>query len=601
MQIKGSGLRDLAVNFQYIFEITLPDEFDVSPRNDSVPASQPDSLDLLPPETDAPTVCVIDSGIQEGHRLLTPAIDGKSSRCFLPGFSVTDVADYVANGGHGTRVAGAVLFGENIPACGFFQLGIWLQNARVLDNQCKIPIDLLPAKYIREVVQHFLATEHHTRLYNHSITSRAPHRLGHMSAWAAEIDVLSYQQDVLFIQSAGNVPTYSYHPVLLGIGEHIAAGRSYPEYLLTPACRISNPAQSLQAITVGSIAYKEDYLLGNGTFACKDGPSSFSKTGYGLWSSIKPDVVEYGGELMHDASNPMQFFTQPDHCPDLVRSTLGAGGPEKDRDTIGTSFSSPKVAHLAAKLQGLLPEEPTLLYRALIAQSARWPFWAERASDRDDIVRHIGYGLPNEERATSNSPHRITLITTGTQQIRAGDAHLYDVPIPIQLREIGEDYDVRIEITLSYAARPKRTRRNHRNYLSTWLDWDTSGRNETPASFKRKIFKEEEKAEADKEGTIKWTIGKQKNTSSVRGTSRSFSTLQKDWAIVKPYDLPEIFSLAVVGHKGWDKDPDAFAKYALAISFEVPGQEITIYEEIRASVQQLIQSQVQAEVDVVSV
>ena len=303
---------------------------------------------------------------------------------------------------------------------------------------------------------------------------------------------------------------------------------------------------------------------------------------------------------MHDASDPIRFSTHSDHCPDLVRATLGAGGPEKARDTVGTSFSSPKVAHLAAKLQKLLPDEPSLLYRALIAQSARWPSWAENATDKADIVRHIGYGLPNEERATSNSPYRITLVTSGTKVIKAGEAHLYDVPVPVQLREIGEDYDVRIEITLSYAARPKRTRRNHRYYLSTWLDWDTSGKNETPASFRSKIFKDEVKTTSEKEGTIKWRIGKQKEANAVRGTSRSFSTLQKDWAILKPYELPEMFSLAIVGHRGWDKDPDAFAKYALAISFEVPGQEIAIYEEIRASVQQLVESNVQTEVSLVS-
>lgn len=70
---------------------------------------------------------------------------------------------------------------------------------------------------------------------------------------------------------------------------------------------------------------------------------------------------------------------------------------------------------------------------------------------------------------------------------------------------------------------------------------------------------------------------------------------------MRPYELPEVFSLAVVGHQGWDKDPNAFAKYALAISFEVPHQEITIYEEIRASVQQLVQTTVQAEVTVAGV
>ena len=50
---------------------------------------------MRPPADDAPTVCVIDSGIQEGHRWLAPAIDSATSRCFLPGVEPDDVADYV--------------------------------------------------------------------------------------------------------------------------------------------------------------------------------------------------------------------------------------------------------------------------------------------------------------------------------------------------------------------------------------------------------------------------------------------------------------------------------------------------------------------------
>ena len=63
----------------------------------------------------------------------------------------------------------------------------------------------------------------------------------------------------------------------------------------------------------------------------------------------------------------------PYACPALVRSTMFPPGPAYDRDEVGTSFSAPKVARIAAKLHHLLPQEPALLYRALIVQSARWP------------------------------------------------------------------------------------------------------------------------------------------------------------------------------------------------------------------------------------
>ena len=61
-----------------------------------------------------------------------------------------------------------------------------------------------------------------------------------------------------------------------------------------------------------------------------------------------------------------------DCYPELVRSTMH-GGPAVDRDEVGTSYAAPKVTKIAARLQSVLPDESSLLYRALIVQSARWP------------------------------------------------------------------------------------------------------------------------------------------------------------------------------------------------------------------------------------
>ena len=58
------------------------------------------------------------------------------------------------------------------------------------------------------------------------------------------------------------------------------------------------------------------------------------------------------------------------------------------------------------------------------------------------------------------------------------------------------------------------------------------------------------------------------------------------------------FCIAVVGHEGWSHDPDSTAKYAaIAVSFEVVGREIQIYEDIRVAIDEL-QIELQAEVEV---
>src|SRR5262249_39711415 len=162
--------------------------------------------------------------------------------------------------------------------------------------------------------------------------------------------------------------------------------------------------------------------------------------------------------------------------------------------TAGTSFSTPKVTRIAARLQEVLPNESCLLYRALIVQSARWPDWTATATpaERGNIVRWIGYGIPDMERATTNTDHRTTLVTSGDKLIKAGGCHIYQVPIPPELRKPSDEFDVLVEVTLSYSAEPRRTRRNRRRYLSTWLDWKSSNRGEPLESFRRRAMKTEE-------------------------------------------------------------------------------------------------------------
>lgn len=230
IKISGKGLRDLVLSYPYIFEVAEPDEIETPQQITRALKAAEARLDIQPPDAGAPAVCVIDSGVQEEHFWLEPGIDKETSHCFLSGVSDTDVADYVSPGGHGTRVAGAVLHGEEVPKSGVVNLDLWVQNARVLNSNCDMLKEMFPPAVLREVVKRFHEGKRKTRLFNHSINSRAACRTRHMSAWAAEIDLLSNDYDVLIIQSAGNVKCSEPTPIT-GIAEHLAAGRIYPDYL----------------------------------------------------------------------------------------------------------------------------------------------------------------------------------------------------------------------------------------------------------------------------------------------------------------------------------------------------------------------------------
>ena len=598
IQISGKGLKDLIENFPYIFDINEIDEFSEIIQKVTLPSIDEPSFQLEPPESNAPKVCVIDSGIQERHSLLRVAIDSQNSTSWIPG-ETDKTADFKKeNGGHGTSVAGAILYPINIPRTGKQKAICWIQNARVLQADGKLPEQLFPPILLSEIIEFYYQTG--TRIFNHSITGSVPCRTRYMSAWAASIDYLTWQKDkdILCIVAAGNLPLDGRIGITrLSIREHLLANRVYPDYLLEDSCRIANPAQSFQALTVGSISSNYYHTPPYSSIAQKDQPSAFSCSGFGIWNTIKPEVVEYGGDLVKDEGTPPNIVLHKDVAPELVRSTL-YGGPAVGFDKVGTSFATPKVSHIAARLAAELPNERCLLYRALIVQSARWPEWAmAKDVNKLHVIRQIGYGLPNVDRALGNSPNRVTFMTTGERKIVAKQAHIYQVKLPEKLRSPGDNFQILVEVTLSYKAQPRRTRRNRRKYLSTWLDWECSKKGEDPEIFLARILKEYDTPEDSdkKEKGFKWMLGKQNNHGIIKDVSRSAGTLQKDWTIVNSFELTDAFCIAVVGHEGWNNDPFAEVPYSLVVSFEAIQADIPIYTLM---VEAQIETEVQTETEI---
>ncbi len=90
--------------------------------------------------------------------------------------------------------------------------------------------------------------------------------------------------------------------------------------------RIISPAESVRAITVGSIAHRET----TSSLVKINNPSPFSRKGPGANFIVKPDVVDYGGNIS------------------LIEGIENLGIISFDEDGklvegIGTSYSTPRV------------------------------------------------------------------------------------------------------------------------------------------------------------------------------------------------------------------------------------------------------------------
>lgn len=595
-------LIDFAENYPYVFEITFPDEISVDTLLQNLDDSSSLSFAIKEPLDDSPTVCIIDSGIQEGHVYINKSIKSKLSKSYLP--DDTNVADEVDEGGHGTRVAGAVIYPDGVSNIkDEYTLPCYLANARVLDKDKIMPNKLLPSKLLNEIIKDY-NIKHGIRIFNHSIASNSPHRKKYMSSWAATIDNVSFECDLLFLQAAGNLYGDSNYPQKLGIMQHLNANRAYPQYLLEDVCRIANPAQSLQALTVGSICCGEYDDSDLKSFGINGAVSSFSRSGFGMWNSIKPEVVEMGGDWIRSKHNNSTFLTKEDVCPELIRRS--PEGPAYAKDEGGTSFATPKVSNIAAELQKILPNETALVYKALIVQSARWTNWAEsmNANEYINVLRYMGYGLPNLEKATTNDDYRVTYITTGDRKIQGGLVDVYRVRVPNTIK--GLNAEIRIDITLTFAAKPRRTRKGFKGYFSTWVDWTSSKFNENLEGFVDRMLKSEDEGDdaEDEAGNstggkgFTWTIGAQDNHGKIKNINRNRSATQKDWIIIPAYELPEEFCIAVKGHNGWSNNGEHFAKYAVAVSFEAIKKDVPIYVPFSLLVEAEVENEVEQEIEI---
>lgn len=589
IKLLGKILNDITQNYPYVFEISEPDDIDCTQVSFDI-IDDNNLLTIIEPNKNDPIVCVIDSGIQEGHKYIKNAIKEEFS------VNYTDDETYydeVGGGGHGTRVAGRIIFPSDIPQDGEYQTPCWVINSKVLNKNCKIPENKMPASLYEKIIDsnHLIA-----KIYNSSINSSTPVLRKHMSSWAAKLDSETYSKDILVIQSAGNINiSYEVGFPCLGIQQQFDNNNDYPQYLYNSiSSRIANPAQSFFALTVGSVSgepFKNEILGIQSIEENKNSISSFSRSGFGLWNSIKPEVVDFGGGLTIDKNRNIKLGKET--SVELLRRS--PEGPAYAKDQVGTSYSTPVVSNIATLLQKEFPKYSALLYKTLIVHSAEWPSWLTLENitneQKINLFRSYGYGIPNKVNALQNNPHKITFITTGSTTITSKDAHIHYIPIPDSIRNPEIEKNIKITVTLCYASKPRRTRLYKRGYLSTWLDWISIKKDESPEEFEDRIFEKE----TNDNKNFKWEIDNNSEWGNIKGIQRNNGATQKDWTILKSYELGEYFAIAVRSHKGWDNDPYSEAKYSLAVTIEAIDNDLPIYSEITNAVRNEIESETQIE------
>jgi len=452
------------------------------------------------PGSDAPAVCLLDTGVNRAHMLIEPAL--------APNDATSVHADWQSDDshpeGHGTRMAGLALHGDLVPKLsdgGAYALTHRLESVKVLPPPGFEEND--PRSY-GAITQAAIALPEierpeRTRVFCMAVTNDNVSG-ARATTWSAAIDQIAAAAMPgdddgaprrLFIVSAGNAPAHIER-------ERILPADDYP---------IEDPAQAWNALTVGGYTDKtvidEQDLADWTPFAPAGDISPFTRTSV-RWpqskSPFKPDLVMEAGNRAV-SPNGAQVLT-------VDSLSLLSTGHDVDRSPLSpfqaTSAATAQAARLAATLSAEYPAFWPEMIRALMVHSAEWtPNMRAAINDAGgrraaySMLRRFGYGVPSLDRAMRSAQNHVAIFAQAEIQpftARGGrrfrDAHFYRLPWPRTMLENLGERDVRLKLTLSYFVEPNpgvSASVDPQRYQSFGLRFDLRRRLESVTQFVERV------------------------------------------------------------------------------------------------------------------
>ncbi|WJV27738.1 S8 family peptidase [Pseudomonas chlororaphis] len=539
----------------------------------------------IPPAADSPRVCLIDTGVNAGHPLLSQHLDLADLHAIDPDWGGHDEF------GHGTGLAGVALYGDLIHPLNSsspIALSHRLESVKLLRQGKGNEGEHFGSLTMLAVGRPELAHSNANRVFSMAVTSVDDRDKGRPSAWSAAIDSLAAdtlgdrQYPRLFVLSAGNADESKY-------GDYPSSNQ---------ADSIHDPGQSWNALCVG--AYTQKVNVANYDAVAPEGSlSPFSTTSHNWKGSpwpIKPDVVFEGGNLAKDTHWTCTH-------PDLMLLTT-SHEPEKRlfATTWATSAASALASRMAAQIYSAYPRYWPETVRALMVNSAEWtPRMIqdfrpdETKGSYERLVRTCGFGVPSIERAMWSASNSLTLIVEddlqpykkqGKNPPSAQDMNLHLLPWPTEyLLHLGNT-EVEMRVTLSYFIEPnpgvmERGITGRYRYESHGLRFDVSRPGEDKAQFRYRVNKTaREEEDADYQGTVAdpgWLIG----------DARHHGSLHSDVWQGTAANLASLGMIAVSPASGWWKTITKQgkyhnrARYSLVISIKTPQMDVDLYAAVQ--------------------
>lgn len=355
--------------------------------------------DFVPVAAEQPVVGVLDSGIDSA--LLSHGVTGREI------FNAPTDSDKT----HGTFVAGLIMSSASLNAG---ESGFPDDSCRVFDAEV-LPRSPIPEPLLYQRITDTLDRARDIKVWNCSFGANPAGPIEY-GTFAQDMDALSDELGVLFIQAAGNV----------------SPPRPWP--VDNPALHLdglASPAEAVRSLTVGARAHK-------GGFVPVGSPSSYSRRGPNFALHVKPDVTHWAGDLSE--SGLLEGF-----------GVLSVIPGDALAESVGTSFSTPIVSSIAANVWSKLEEAGATgvtpeLVKGLVAHSA-----ALRSPVVDEGSRHyLGWGTPPSSSEVLANDNAVFTTVNEVVITPGSDWYKRPYPVPAALLVNGK-FRGEVILTLSYA------------------------------------------------------------------------------------------------------------------------------------------------------
>lgn len=558
---------------------------------------------ITPPAAGAPAICILDTGIAGAHPLVAPALAGAWAFDERWG---TD--DHEPHGGHGTAMAGLVLYGDLEGAANDqrpLELSHAVESMKFLPPRGFDATEPTRYGFVTQGAVALTEVERPNAARSFCIATSSPDfSPSRPSSWSGAIDQLcagampGERQDQ---QSATDHPK---RLVLIAAGNVIGGQREEVEAHKS----LEDPAQSWNAITVGGFTAKEAVPAdppGLQPLVPANHRSPFSRGSQDLPSDltpIKPEVLFEAGNMLVDGTG---------FCGNHPAVSLLALSSDVENEPLmpfnATSAAAGVAGNFVGQLQAELPDLWPETYRALMVDSATWPqpirsqlvgrgaHWKSIKGKRQHILRDVGYGVPDLERAFRSARNDVTLIAQAEiQPFAAGpngqppvfnEMHFYDLPWPSALLQQLENETVTLKVTLSYFIEPNlsgRAATRPDTYRSFGLRFEMKKRTETAAAFRRRLTQPRDSDEPAANEGSHWLLGP---------NAFQAGSLHCDLWRGAAVDLASHDEIAVYPVGGWWKSHTGQqrmndkGRYALILSLSAPGYAVDLHARIAAMIE----------------